>query len=125
MAEFQRLSEVAIVEEAPDTSYVLIENEGEVYRAPKTEVGGGGGKTLIVTVSDSGPTANMTYNEAVAAFGAKELIGAFCYFDNDSLAPMFVSTAESGSLRLEIQYNGTTTFIITWTSEGFGGGAPV
>lgn len=119
MAEFQRLSEVAIVEEAPDTSYVLIENEGEVYRAPKTEVGGGSGKTLIVTVSDSGPAANMTYNEAVAALEAKELTGAFCYLEG-MFTPMLAGFMNE-SVRLEVQYNGETIFTATWTSEGFGG----
>ena len=41
--EFTKLSEVAIVETATDDDKVLIEQNGEIKRVPKTEVGGGGG----------------------------------------------------------------------------------
>lgn len=52
-AEFKKLSEVTTLEEAAETAYVLIEENGEIYRVPKTAVGGAGGiKTAIIR--DSG-----------------------------------------------------------------------
>lgn len=50
--EFKKLSEVTVLEEAAETAYVLIEENGEIYRVPKTAVGGTGIKTAIIR--DSG-----------------------------------------------------------------------
>lgn len=51
--EFKKLSEVTTLEEAAETAHVLIEENGEIYRVPKTAVGGAGGvKTAIIR--DSG-----------------------------------------------------------------------
>ena len=49
--EFKKLSEVTALEEATETAHVLIEENGEIYRVPKTAVGGGnvgGIKTAII-----------------------------------------------------------------------------
>lgn len=46
--EFKKLSEVDILEEAAETAYVLIEENGEIYRVPKTAVGGAGGAQGMV-----------------------------------------------------------------------------
>ena len=49
--EFKKLSEVTTLEEAAETAHVLIEENGEIYRVPKTAVGGGnvgGIKTAII-----------------------------------------------------------------------------
>jgi hypothetical protein len=81
--EFKKLSEVTALEEAAETAYVLIEENGEIYRVPKTAVGGAGGiKTAIIrdsgylnaiaglsTMSSSAPAytyecINMTFEEA-------------------------------------------------------------
>lgn len=56
--EFTRLAEVEVVETATDTDKVLIEQNGEIKRVPKTEVGGGGIPTVII--KDSG------YDNAIA-----------------------------------------------------------
>lgn len=45
--EFKKLSEVNVLEEVSDTASVLVEQNGEIYRAPKTQVGGAGGYMLI------------------------------------------------------------------------------
>ena len=45
--EFKKLSEVTIQEKVADGSYVLIEENGEIYRVSKAEVGGGI-KTAII-----------------------------------------------------------------------------
>ena len=51
--DFVKLSEVAVLEEVSDTASVLIEENGEIYRAPKTQVGGAGGvKTAIIRSSN-------------------------------------------------------------------------
>lgn len=50
--EFKKLSEVTVLEEAAETAYVLIEENGEIYRVPKTAVGGAGGaQGMVVTLT--------------------------------------------------------------------------
>ena len=46
--EFKKLSEVAVLEETAETAYVLVEENGESYRVPKTAVGGAGGAQGMV-----------------------------------------------------------------------------
>lgn len=58
--EFKKLGEVTLVEEALDTANVLIEENGEIKRVPKTEVGGAGGYVIqlgksSVTIGDAYP----------------------------------------------------------------------
>lgn len=83
--EFTKLSEVAVVETANDTDKVLIEQNGEIKRVPKTEVGGAGGGMLIINANmDTGTgeitaSANMTLDEALTALNNHELSGAICY----------------------------------------------
>ena len=94
MANFKKLSEVATIDKVSDTACVLIEDNGEIYRAPKTEVGGSGGKMLIITDSayddyvagnytesteEITYTTNITLNETVSALKNKELTGAMMY----------------------------------------------
>lgn len=83
--EFKKLSEVTALEEAAETAHVLIEENGEIYRVPKTAVGGGnvgGIKTAIIrdsrylnAIAGLNPTTpenpaitfeciNMTFEEA-------------------------------------------------------------
>ena len=79
--EFKKLSEVTTLEEAAETAHVLIEENGEIYRVPKTAVGGGI-KTAIIrdsrysnaiagvsTMASAAPAVtyeciNMTFEEA-------------------------------------------------------------
>ena len=51
--EFKKLSEVATLEEAAETAYVLIEEDGEIYRVPKTTVGGSQGIVVELTAVDN------------------------------------------------------------------------
>lgn len=81
--DFVKLSEVTVLEKVSDTASVLVEQNGEIYRAPKTQVGGAGGiKTAIIrdsgylnriagvsTMTGGGPAVtyeclNMTFEEA-------------------------------------------------------------
>lgn len=47
--DFVKLSEVAVLEEVQDTASVLVEQNGEIYRAPKTQVGGSKGMIVKLT----------------------------------------------------------------------------
>lgn len=82
--EFTRLADVAVVETATDDDKVLIEQNGEIKRVPKTEVGGSG-NMLILDVSIDGATytvtgtANMTLDETIAAINNRELTGVVAY----------------------------------------------
>ena len=51
--EFKKLSEVTALEEAAETAHVLIEENGEIYRVPKTAVGGAGGGIKTAIIRDS------------------------------------------------------------------------
>lgn len=83
--EFTRLAEVEVVETANDTDKVLIEQNGEIKRVPKTEVGGSGGGMLVVNADMDMETeevtasANMTLEEVLAALTNRELTGATVY----------------------------------------------
>lgn len=46
--DFVKLSEVTVLEEVTDSASVLVEVDGEIYRAPKTEVGGSKGAYSVV-----------------------------------------------------------------------------
>ena len=48
MAEFKKLSEVEQIETASENATVLIEEEGEIKRVPKKEVGGAGGGAVVL-----------------------------------------------------------------------------
>lgn len=52
--EFKKLSEVTILEEAAENAYVLVEENNEIYRVPKTAVGGAGGDIKTAIIRDSG-----------------------------------------------------------------------
>lgn len=82
--EFTRLADVEVVETAADADKVLIEQNGEIKRVPKTEVGGSGNMLIIDVSVDMQTeaitgTANMTLDEAIAAIANRELTGAVAY----------------------------------------------
>ena len=51
--EFKKLSEVATLEEVAETAYVLIEENGEIYRVPKTAVGSSQGMVVELTAVEN------------------------------------------------------------------------
>lgn len=72
MTEFKKLSEVEQIETASENVTVLIEEEGEIKRVPKKEVGGAGGYIAVLTQNDynnpvvdfpDGPVISENYDE--------------------------------------------------------------
>lgn len=92
--DFVKLSEVTVLEKVSDTASVLVEQNGEIYRAPKTQVGGAGGiKTAIIRDSEYLNTIagvstmiglpeytyeclNMTFEEAYETMASGEPLNA-------------------------------------------------
>ena len=117
--EFKKLSEVTVREEAAETAHVLIEENGEIYRVPKTAVGGAGGiKTAIIrdsgylnaiaglqTMTSADPVytyecINMTFEEAYETMA-----------NGEPLMAVGMLTAE-GAVNLQgfITFTGTAVF---------------
>ena len=132
--EFIRLADVAVVETANDTDKVLIEQNGEIKRVAKTEVGGsGGGNMLILNAVISDPSSfemslvssNMTLNEAITAMSNKELTGAMFIFDFSGMQMYgvvvtfadYTSQINSAAIMFYV-FMGDDTMPILWTADG-------
>ena len=131
--EFTRLADVDVVETANDTDKVLIEQNGEIKRVPKTEVGGSGGNTLALNMAldpDTGDlslvSSNLTLDEALTAMSNDELTGGLCIFDVAGMVKMFTPmlmfadyTAQAGFACIAVTANtldGEVSFM--WTADG-------
>ena len=144
--EFQRISEVTVVEEVKDTSTVLVEVDGEIYRAPKNQVGGAGSvKTAIIrdsgylnaiaglsTMTSDAPAytyecINMTFEEAyetmlngepLMVIGMMTTEGVSCMYGE----PTFTGTAMAGVPCILITFKsfliGEYTLFLYWTPDG-------
>lgn len=144
--EFQRLSEVTVVEEVKDTSTVLVEIDGEICRAPKTQVGGAGSvKTAIIrdsgylsaiaglsTMTAAAPAytyecINMTFEEAyetmlngepLTAIGMMSTEGASCMYGE----PTFAGTIMAGVPCILIVFKSFLMDVyalsLYWTADG-------
>lgn len=83
MAEFKKLSEVEQIETASDNATVLIEEDGDIKRVPKKEVGGAGSGSVIFYIersaatpmatdaSSTGYKCNKTYAELMEIYNEK------------------------------------------------------
>ena len=61
---FTKLSEVTLVDKAKDVANVLIEEDGEIKRVAKNQVGGANTNTVIIKSSDYDATmAALTISE--------------------------------------------------------------
>lgn len=128
--EFTRLADVEVVETANDTDKVLIEQNGEIKRVPKTEVGGSGADNILVfdLVTDinlgsiSGST-NMSIDDAISAITNRKLISVVLYVDVqgttvfDTPFCMDYSTHAGAACIVVTTKNGEISF--TWTADGF------
>lgn len=144
--EFKKLSEVTTLEEAAETAYVLIEENGEIYRVPKTAVGGAGGiKTAIIrdsgylnaiaglsTMSVSAPEytyecINMTFEEAYETMANGEPLNAVGMLTGEVAMNMqgistFLGTA-MGTPCIIILFS-LTNLELYWTADGLSTSEP-
>ena len=149
--EFKKLSEVTTLEEAAETAHVLIEENGEIYRVPKTAVGGAGGgiKTAIIrdsrylnaiagvsTMASAAPAVtfeciNMTFEEAYETMAKGEPLNVVGMLTNpDVLATnmqgsvLFAGTASFGVPCLGVIFFGKKTITLYWTADGLSTSRP-
>lgn len=149
--EFKKLSEVAVLEEASETAHVLIEENGEIYRVPKTAVGGGnvgGIKTAIIrdskylnviagvsTMASHTPAVtyeciNMTFEEAYETMANGEplnVVGMLTDREPANILGMvfFGGTAEFGVPCIVVLFRLTSNAItLFWTADGLSTSEP-
>jgi len=152
--DFVKLSEVTVLEEVTDSASVLVEQNGEIYRAPKTQVGGAGGiKTAIIRDSEylnmiagvqSTQTAgitfeciNMTFEEAYETMANGEPLNVVGMLSAEGGANVhglvaFVGNAIAGIPCIIISFFAMSKMIVQlfWTADGLsteplGGNPPV
>lgn len=141
--EFKKLSEVAVLEEAAETAHVLIEENCEIYRVPKTAVGGI--KTAIIrdsgylnaiagvsTMTSAAPAVtyeciNMTFEEAYETMAKGEPLNVVGMLTTGR-TPMniqgvveFIGTAAFGVPCIVVDFESITLF---WTADGLSTSEP-
>lgn len=146
--EFKKLSEVAMLEEASETAHVLIEENGEIYRVPKTAVGGGnvgGIKTAIIrdsrylnaiagvstmmiqTPPSTYECINMTFEEAYETMAKGEPLNVVGMLmterepANIQGLVVFTGTAKFGVPCIVVVFGSLTLF---WTADGLSTSEP-
>ena len=147
--DFVKLSEVTVLEKVSDTASVLVEQNGEIYRVPKTQVGGAGGiKTAIIrdnrylnaiagvsTMADGGPAVtyeclNMTFEEAYETMANGEPLMAVGMLTTEGAMNIQGVTAFLGTtmgvpcivLRFMIGSSGIA--LLYWTANGLSTSQP-
>lgn len=140
MANFKKLGEVTLAENASDSANVLIEESGEIKRVPKTEVGGGGGiKTAIIKDSAydemmsylSGESSNipdissvtysctnMSFEEANQIFKAGEVLDCVVMVGGSGCIIYKAVLAYTSTFILITFGIGTNTSVLYWTADG-------
>ena len=106
MAEFKRLSEVELTENISDTSTILIEENGDIKRAPKSKVGGGA-EGLIVTFTDEYLDYFYNYSMFIISENYDNIYDTLCkggqvwvdcsILNENSVTPSVLSSSGSGS----------------------------
>ena len=124
--------------EVPEGATVLAEVNGEIKRVPSNGLGGGG-KALVIKSSDfdnamagvaaatGDPTpavtytANMTFNEAVAAFTNCEMSGAYLFASSKGMPmtmPMFMIGLDSTTFVVPCLVLMNENVHLYWTADG-------
>lgn len=122
--EFTKLSEVEVVNTATDTDKILIEQNGEIKRIPKTEVGGVGGYIATLTTADiSSP--QVSFNGIVLSENYDELYDVLCaggsaWIDFSAAIPSSVSTYASDGTVSPTNFNKMRASIIFWSITDIG-----
>ena len=148
--EFKKLSEVTTLEEAAETAHVLIEENGEIYRVPKTAVGGAGGgiKTAIIrdsrylnaiagvsTMIAAAPAVtyeciNMTFEEAYETMAKGEPLNVVGMLMGDGAMNMQGLVVFAGTtfgvpcLGVVFQFNSADGIELYWTADGLSTSVP-
>ena len=147
--DFQKLSEVTRIEEVSDTASVLVEENGEIYRVPKTAVGGDGTiKTAIIRDSEylnaiaglqtmitdtpalTYECLNMTFEEAYEIMANGEPLSVFGMIFGEGAVclhgmPIFMGTL-IGTPCIMIMFSIMSNVIaqLYWTADGLSTEAP-
>lgn len=147
--DFVKLSEVTVLEKVSDTASVLVEQNGEIYRAPKTQVGGTGGiKTAIIrdsgylnaiaevsTMVGAAPAVtyeclNMTFEEAYETMANGESLMAVGMLTGDGAMNIQGTTVFLGTamgvpcIMLVFMISSDTTVTLYWTADGLSTSRP-
>lgn len=148
--DFVKLSEVTVLEKVSDTASVLVEQNGEIYRAPKTQVGGAGGiKTAIIrdsgylnaiagvsTMASAAPAVtyeclNMTFEEAYETMANGEPLMAVGMLTTEGAMNIqgmtaFLGTAMVGvpCIVLRFMIGSSEIAILYWTADGLSTSRP-
>lgn len=149
--EFKKLSEVTTLEEAAETAHVLIEENGEIYKVPKTAVGGGnvgGIKTAIIrdsrylnaiagvsTMASAAPAVtyeciNMTFEEAYETMAKGEPLNVVGMLTGEGAINMQGSVMFAGiafgvpCLMVIFQFNSADGIELYWTADGLSTSRP-
>lgn len=150
--EFKKLSEVTTLEEASETAHVLIEENGEIYRVPKTAVGGGnvgGIKTAIIrdsrylnaiaglsTMASAAPAVtyeciNMTFEEAYETMAKGEPLNVVGMLSGKGVINVqgiveFTGTAGFGVPCIVVVFRDGSrmNMVLFWTADGLSTSEP-
>ena len=149
--EFKKLSEVTTLEEAAETAHVLIEENGEIYRVPKTAVGGGnvgGIKTAIIrdsrylnaiagvsTMESASPAVayeciNMTFEEAYETMAKGEPLNVVGMLVMDRVAVNmqgsagFLGAAVFKVPCIDVAFEHSSGIELYWTADGLSTSVP-
>lgn len=150
--DFVKLSEVTVLEKVSDTASVLVEQNGEIYRAPKTQVGGAGGiKTAIIRDSvylnaiaqlspmkqtePSTPAVtyeclNMTFEEAYETMANGEPLMVVGMITGEGAMNIqgltaFMRTAMGPCIALRFMIGSSVIATLYWTADGLSTSSPV
>lgn len=110
MAEFKRLSEVELTENISDTSTILIEENGDIKRAPKSKVGGGA-EGLIVAVTDE--YLDVFFNE-------------YMFIISENYDNIYDTLCKGGQVWIDVSIlneNSATPSVLLSSGSGSGGGS--
>lgn len=148
--EFKKLSEVTVLEEAAETAHVLIEENGEIYRVPKTAVGGAGGGIKTAIIRDNGylnaiarlstmtqsPTPeytyeciNMTFEEAYETMAKGEPLNVVGMLTDRVAVNMqgsanFLGTAAFSVPCIGVVFGHRSDIELYWTADGLSTSQP-
>lgn len=136
MAEFKRLSEVELTENISDTSTILIEENGDIKRAPKSKVGGGA-EGLVVTVTEGSLDYFYNYGMFIIIENYDNIYDTLCkggqvwidvsVLNENSAAPTVLESSGSGGsgggsddIPYPSVYGQSASAVFSWTLTDIG-----